>query len=267
MLIGPRRSGKGTIGRLLGLLLGRHNVCSPTLHELGTERFALEPMIGKPVGIISDAKLSGRVDAQVVVERLLSITGEDAQTVPRKYKSAWYGTLPTRFIIMANMLPKFDDASEAISGRIIVLRMTNSFFNREDLLLGKKLEAELSGILNWALDGFDRLQQRGYLQQPPSGDDLAEQLAALASPIKAFIPEWCLTGKDRHGHPYEVECDRLYRVWCNWCEKTGHKPGATNTFGRSLRTAYPLLRTARTGSDDRDRQYMGIGLRAQYQQQ
>ena len=139
MMIGPRRSGKGTTGRVEAALIGRHNVCAPKLDELATERFALEPLIGKPVGIIADARLTTRAYAPVVVERLLSITGEDMQTVARKYKGAWHGTLPTRLMIMANMLPRFDDASEAIAGRAIMLQLIQSFYGREDLALTNKL--------------------------------------------------------------------------------------------------------------------------------
>ena len=36
LLVGPKRSGKGTIGRVLTGLLGRHNVAAPTLAGLAT---------------------------------------------------------------------------------------------------------------------------------------------------------------------------------------------------------------------------------------
>ena len=59
-----------------------HNYAAPTLASLG-ERFGLASLIGKSLAIISDARLSGRSDQQVIVERLLSITGEDGQTIDR----------------------------------------------------------------------------------------------------------------------------------------------------------------------------------------
>ncbi len=76
LLVGPKRSGKGTIARVLTGLLGRENVAGPTLSSLA-QNFGLAPLIGKPLAIISDARLGGRTDGRVVVERLLSITGED----------------------------------------------------------------------------------------------------------------------------------------------------------------------------------------------
>jgi putative DNA primase/helicase len=59
LLVGPKRSGKGTVARVLARLVGFHNTVAPTLAGLGTN-FGLAPLINKRVAIISDARLSGR---------------------------------------------------------------------------------------------------------------------------------------------------------------------------------------------------------------
>ena len=56
LLIGPTRSGKGTIARMLTALIGSGHVAGPTLASLGTN-FGLSPLLGKPLAIISDARL------------------------------------------------------------------------------------------------------------------------------------------------------------------------------------------------------------------
>ncbi|MBA3484812.1 MAG: DUF3854 domain-containing protein, partial [Pirellulales bacterium] len=61
LLVGPKRSGKGTIARVLTALVGKGNVAAPTLGGLATN-FGVWPLIGKSVAIISDARLSGRAD-------------------------------------------------------------------------------------------------------------------------------------------------------------------------------------------------------------
>ena len=90
LLVGPKRSGKGTIAKILTALLGRENVAAPTLAGMGTN-FGLAPLIDKPLAIIADARLSGRADQQVIAERLLSISGEDCLTIDRKYLPSWTG--------------------------------------------------------------------------------------------------------------------------------------------------------------------------------
>ncbi|HWU39572.1 MAG TPA: hypothetical protein VN203_18135, partial [Candidatus Acidoferrum sp.] len=56
MLVGPTRSGKGTIARTLMALIGPRNVANPTMASLSTN-FGLMPLIGKPLAIVSDARL------------------------------------------------------------------------------------------------------------------------------------------------------------------------------------------------------------------
>ena len=163
LLVGPKRCGKGTIGRVLTRLIGAQNCVAPTLAGLGTN-FGLAPLIGKRLAIISDARLSGRADQHAIAERLLSITGEDALTIDRKYAPAWTGQLGTRFLILSNELPRLADVSGALAGRFILLSLTESFYGREDPGLTDKLLSELPGILNWAIAGWAETREVRPLQ-------------------------------------------------------------------------------------------------------
>src|SRR5262249_34336406 len=91
-LLGPPRSGRGTIARVIRSLIGHTNVAGPSLSGLGTN-FGLWTMIGKPVAIIGDARISRRSDAAAIVERLLNISGEDAVDIDRKNLPLWTGKL------------------------------------------------------------------------------------------------------------------------------------------------------------------------------
>lgn len=257
MIVGPPRSGKGTILRVLRHLVGPENVVAPTLSSFATN-FGLAALIGKLVATISDARLSGRADQQVIVERLLSITGEDALTIDRKYRDAWTGQLPTRIVLVSNELPKLSDASGALANRFIVLRLTKSWLGKEDPGLTARLLTELPGILNWALDGLDRLRARGHFVQPASGAEAARELAELSSPIIAFLRERCTIGPGRM-----VSVDSLYDAWRQWCEENGRDhPGTKQAFGRDLAAALPHLRVSQRRLGGRlIRVYEGVGLR------
>ena len=165
MLVGPKRSGKGTIARVLRGLVGTENVCGPTLASLGTN-FGLWPLLGKSIAQISDARLGGRADQAAIVERLLSISGEDALTVDRKILESITCKLKTRIMLLTNELPRLLDSSGAFASRLIVLQLRESFYGREDHELIDKLLAELPGILVWAIEGWYRLHQRRRFLQP-----------------------------------------------------------------------------------------------------
>ena len=255
MLIGPKRSGKGTIARVLRALLGIHNVATPTLASLGAN-FGLQPLLNKTLAIISDARLSGRTDTAVVIERLLSISGEDAQSIDRKYLDALHVRLPVRFMVLTNELPKLNDPSGALVGRMILLRLTKTFSGKEDTTLTTKLLGELPGILLWAIAGWKRLQERGHFQQPESGTSLLHHLEDLGSPVHTFVREKCQVGVG-----FTEACEDLFEQWKLWCEPRGYRPGNVQTFGRDLRAAEAGVdtRNLRMGAMRR-RVYTGIRL-------
>ena len=252
LMVGPTRSGKGTIARVLTALVGAGNVAGPTLASLGTN-FGLSPLLGKPLAVISDARLGGP-NVHAVVERLLSISGEDTLTVDRKFREPWTGKLPSRFVILSNELPRFGDASGAISHRFIVLTMTRSFLGQENTHLTGELLGELPGILCWALDGLDRLAKNGALTEPASSAEAVTALQDLVSPVSAFVRDNC----QRTG---EIAVAELFAAWQEWCLDNGHKPGSAQSFGRDLRAVIPGLRVVQPrGEEGRERRYAGLSL-------
>ncbi len=118
LLVGPKRSGKGTISRVLRELVGPGNVAGPTLAGLATN-FGLWPLLGKSVAIVNDARLGHRSDQAIVVERLLSISGEDALTIDRKNLTPVTCKLSTRLMLLTNELPRLSDARQCIGTRTI----------------------------------------------------------------------------------------------------------------------------------------------------
>jgi putative DNA primase/helicase len=257
LIVGPKRSGKGTIGRVMRRVAGAENVVAPTLATLSTN-FGLAPLIGKRLAIISDARLGGRADQHAIAERLLSITGEDAITIDRKYRNAWTGRVQTRFIILSNELPQLADASGAMPSRFVVLVLTTSFYGREDLGLTDCLLCERPGILNWSITGLNRLRHRGHFVQPASASEAVQHLEDLGSPISAFIRDRC-----RIGPEYRVDRTLLFEEWRKWSAQQGFdKPGTQASFGKSLMAAFPGLgRSQPREEGKRLNLYQGIGIK------
>jgi putative DNA primase/helicase len=256
LMVGPTRGGKGAIARVLGKLIGPKNVAGPTLNQFGTD-FGMAPLIGKPLAVIADARFAK--DASAVVERLLSVSGEDTQTVNRKYRDQWTGKLPTRLHILSNELPRLGDASTAIVGRMILLLTQRSWLGKEDLTLEPALGTELTGILNWALDGLQRLTvtNNNVFTRLSSAEEAIVAMRDLASPVGAFVRERCTIDSN-----YEIRTDDLYAAFKQWAEDNGHVKKTSQTFGRDLRAAVPSVSVRRPRDQpDRHRVYVGIDIR------
>ncbi|MEU1190432.1 phage/plasmid primase, P4 family [Streptomyces sp. NPDC005859] len=238
LIVGPSRSGKGTIARVLKELVGKENLAGPTLAGLGTN-FGLATLVGKPLAVISDARLSGN-DSSQVVERLLTISGEDTIDVDRKYREQWTGRLPTRLMLLSNELPHFGDSSGVIAKRFVLLNMRVSWLGKEDTTLTDRLAVEMPGILNWALDGLARLQRTGRITEPKSSREAVTTMQDTASPTSAFVRERCTTGPT-----CSVPVDTLWNVWREWAEDNGVRPGTKQVFGRNLLSVVPQLNRSR----------------------
>jgi putative DNA primase/helicase len=256
VMVGPTRGGKGVIARILTALIGKRNVCGPTLSSLGSE-FGLAPLLGKSLAVISDARSGGGKNSSIVVERLLSISGEDTLTVNRKYKDQWSGKLPVRLHVISNELPRFGDASSAIVGRLVLLLTTRSWLGKEDYELETEIRAELTGILNWSLDGLRRLtlDNENHFTRFEAAEEAITTMQDLASPVGAFVREQCkLSAND------EIAVDDLYAAYKSWCEICEYPKSPKAHFGRDLRAACPSVRKRRP-RDGSKRHFVYAGIR------
>ncbi|MFN7316709.1 MAG: phage/plasmid primase, P4 family [Phycisphaerae bacterium] len=240
LIIGPKRAGKGTIGRVLRQLIGEHNCCGPTVSGLAGH-FGLQPLLYKSLAIVSDARFTGQ-NVHILIERLLNIIGEDAITIDRKHRTSVTMTLPTRFTFLTNDIPELPDASTALMERFLVIRLTESFAGREDVTLSDKLGNELPGILLWAMEGLRRLLARGRFVQPEGGLDTVRCMKIAASPVATFLSERCSRVPDSR-----VLFDDLHRAYKTWASQE-RLDGTLSPqeFGRELNSALPGKKLKRT---------------------
>lgn len=260
-LIGAIRSGKGTIARTLEALVGPAGCAAPNIDSLGGT-FGREPLIGKSLAVMGDIRWTTAA-VQAAVPHLLAISGKDSVDVDRKNRKAWHGRLGVRFMMMSNDVPEFRDKSMALARRMIHIQFNESFLGREDLTLGDRLNQELPGILNWALDGLARLTERGYFRPPASSAQLASEVARQASPYHAFIEDCCEIDPKA-----EIDLPTLLAAYSKWALSEGRTRDSqtTSSLSRGLRSAHPRITTdgkRRRGADGTQARWLtGVRLAA-----
>jgi putative DNA primase/helicase len=140
-------------------------------------------------------------------------------------------------MILSNELPDFKDDTGVITTRFLILETKNSFLNREDPMSGDTLKAETSGILNWALDGLDRLMREGRFTSP-GNDELNEELSSNASAVKAFVGQCCELGDG-----FTVYIEETYGAYHDWCKGIRAQSWADllpiNQFSGKVKSAFP----------------------------
>jgi putative DNA primase/helicase len=135
--------------------------------------------------------------------------------------------------------------------------MKESFYGRENPHLLETLLSDLPQILNWALDGLDRLRERGRFVPPRSSEQAVEELVEAASPLAGFLRERCEVGPGR-----EVACHALYEQYVAWCGVSGHRVASQQKVGRDLRSLLPHLQITQRDLPHKKgtRFYVGITL-------
>jgi putative DNA primase/helicase len=268
LLLGPRRSGRGTLVRLLSRMLGEHQIANPSMASLTTP-FGLACLLGKLAAIVGDARVGGDVgDRKDLVALILGLIGEDSVQVARKYKDDVRAKLGIRFTVLTNELPNVRDESGAFPARFLVIKFPVSFAGREDRGLEGRLLAELPSILNWAITGRAMLREDGGFLQPEAALDEVETFRLLTSPTAAFFAECCdpLPADAREGADLPTTQD-IYRGWCEWAVLRGHARGNAGVFVRNLKAAIPGISNSRprvAGADgagqDRRPRLCGLAL-------
>ena len=254
MLLGPRRSGKGTMARMMGALLASTTVAGPTLSDLGTE-FGLSALIGKQLAILDDMRIA-RKDQNLMAENVLKISGRGHFTINRKYLSHWTGILPVKLVLIANEMPQLGDDSPALSGRFIILTTRQSFFGREDPdLFETKLRPELVDVFHWALEGLRRLRKNRKFTEPQASQDKRKEMAELGSLIIAFVAERCTLD------PEAITIkDHLYDAHKSYAIKNGQPPYSKEKFFVALYAATSNKVTPTRFGDQRLQACRGIVL-------
>lgn len=246
-IIGPPRSGKGTIGRILEEIVGKGNYCGPTLDGM-TKDFGLAALISSSLAIIGDARLDGRRSGEIV-ERLLSLSGGDTLNIGRKYKEDWKGKVPARIMLLSNEVPNFGDTAGALPKRWISIQTVKGHLGSEDTTLEERLKTELSGILNWALDGLDRINANNAFTEAESGIEIAAIQSEGASPYKEFGEEMCVVDESGTDTDCFTTKTELAAHFAAWSEQNGYGEEGSGmrmnipAFTRRLKAAYPHVQT------------------------
>lgn len=149
--------GKSTLFGVLEKLVGHLNVTSTPLSNFNST-FGLEPLVGKKLNISTESNTDSFDTA-----KLKAITAGEKITVNRKNLAETEMKLPIKMMYLLNNLPEISDSSTGFKRRLLILPLLNKLNStQQDKNLPQKLEEELSGILNWAMEGLERLENNNY---------------------------------------------------------------------------------------------------------
>jgi len=235
MGLGAGANGKSTLLEILGSLLGFENTTSVPISELDEAPFSIAELFSRMANIVGDLP----PDTLKVTAMFTAITGMDRIKAQRKFGQPFYFTNYSKQIFTMNRLPSTYNDSKAFFDRVYLVPFTKTFegpnrIPREQIIALLTNPTELSGILNFALDGLDRLLKNGEFTGSISADEMAKYYALLSDPVEAWV-ENC-TISDVNG---EVEKSVAYKSFQEFCTVKKYIPVSQTKFKHLLKKAVP----------------------------
>jgi putative DNA primase/helicase len=191
--------------------------------------------------------------AEGILKRL---TGQDNLSVHRKHKPSITMAPSIKLTFATNTLPRFKDKTSGTWRRLIAMPFNVTITeDQQDEMLPQRLEQELPGILNWAIQGLQRLlQQNGFTSCRVCETATAEHRFDC-DPFQQFRDECIVlspTGR-------RIEKKRLYKLYAEWCEENGRKALSSGEFVRMV-TKLPGVEPGRDSTGKREYFFRGISM-------
>lgn len=231
ILIGPPRSGKGTIIKVIRALLGggAGAFALPTLDD----NKVLSGLRSQNVSIDSDTASPGRNNARQVGGLFKTISSNEPVPVALLYtQTPWQGSLNCKLLLASNSIPTLFDDSGAVANRWVPLSFDRSFLDHEQIDLADQLLAELPGIAAWAVQGLQRLMNNGRFTLPQSSRDELGNMLISGSPVELYISDRLAIGSDLRCTETE-----LWHDYSKWWVEQGFEGMKRRDFMKSLEDA------------------------------
>lgn len=231
-LVGPKASGKSTFLDIVRKVIGEEGVSSLSPQQM-VERFGGAELFGKWANIRSD-----------IPSDIINNTGEFKEIVAgdpikaeKKNKDPFMFRPTAKHFYSANTLPDTQDDDEAFYRRILLVAFPSSVPPAEqDRKLGQKLEDELPGIMNWALDGLQRLLDQGGFTADRDTGATADTWQKWGSTVDRFASV-CV---DTESNADPIPKKDAYRRYIQFCEAESMPAEPQRVFTRRIKTDHKV---------------------------
>ena len=196
-IYGSSRAGKGVWARTMKELMGSTFSSVPINHLNGFHRFSEARLYRKLCNICNEPTLKKDQKGNtrfMSVQTLNSLTGQDPLSTEIKgVQNPLEFTNKAKIIIISNELPRVREQSDAFYQRLKFIHFKKQFLGKEQIKnYEKKWTADpkkMSGILNFAIEGLQRLLKNQDFIISESEIYLKKQFIRNNDTFKAFLEE------------------------------------------------------------------------------
>ena len=160
------------------------------------------------------------------------MTGGDTITARFLHQNSFQYKPEYKLFISTNHLPKVNDDSIFASGRVKLIPFTRHFTETEQDKRLKELFKQpdnLSGILNWLIEGLKLMREEG-LELPKTAEKAISQYREESDTVGLFINDNLAEAKK-----YKTRMKEIYNFYVLWCKENGNNPLNSRNLTSELR--------------------------------
>ena len=235
VLIGSGANGKSVFLNVLTRIFGSCNVSNVEMSSLSQD-FQTIQLMNSMLNISAETK----TNVTGAESRFKQVVAGDE--ISACYKGKDYITFRPRakMFLACNEYVKSSDTTEGWTRRFCFvdfpIKFTDYPSRENERLIDREIESRLTSpesltaIFNWVLEGYVMLRNCGYFTEPDDQLQITEEFKELSNPLLEFA-------KELHIDDF-ISNELLYVQYKYWCDESGHKPLARNSFLKRIAKAF-----------------------------
>ncbi|RLQ93633.1 DNA primase family protein [Falsibacillus albus] len=231
-LIGAPHSGKSTILEVLTEIIGEDYTSNVPLHEL-SGRFSLSDLFKKKLNVCGELN----DNALKNINTIKALIGNDRLRADIKYKSAINFINKAKIIMAGNAMPQLQtlDNTTAFTDRILFVVFNNTIpEGKRDYKLKEKLLSEKDYIVQWAVEGLERLINNNFIfTECLDSIEFKKQYQNEMSNINDFITVMCEL--EPNNDECRVHKRDLYSAYINYARDNCHNMLSKKDFFNEIK--------------------------------
>lgn len=253
ILFGEKDTGKTITLDLITSFIGEENTTSLSLQNISfAKSFDLLSLKDKYVNIFDDL---GAKDINDTAGFKIA-TGGGYIPAEEKFGDRIQFKTYAKLTFATNKIPPIKDVDDdAYYSRWMPIPCDNQIpKNKQDKFLLSKLttKEEISGLFNWAVEGFQRLLKNNGFSFQKSTEELKQILQRSSHPLAAFSQD-CL--EEQLGN--KISKQEMFEVYTNWCKKRRKARFSKDKLGKNLERFVPYILSI----GGKERSWLNVKLR------
>ena len=242
-LVGPTNSGKSTLLDVLQMLHDNEAVSHVTPQELSKERFASQQLDGSWLNVRNDIPSETVND----VGKFKELIAGDEIKVERKGQDPYSIEPQAKHAYAGNQLPSASVDDDAFYERVLLLSLPYTIPREDqDRQLLNKIERELPAVLNWAVEGLQRLMEQEEFTGDMSASETEEMWQKWSSSVKRFAHECIRVTKNEND---ELSKEAVMEIFEAYTDYRGMPSASKKTVTQTITSKTGVSHSTYGGTD------------------